>query len=178
MSRGTRLAIFLGLTVGVIAIDQWVKAWTRGNLVIGQSWPGGPFPGIFELTLSYNTGVAFGAFKGFALFAAPVAVGIAIACGVSAWRGGGPLKLVALGMMASGALGNMFDRLFNSRGVTDMFLLRLSNLTGGRMNDFPVFNVADSAITLAVILLGIVWLREDQKGRIVAETSKPVAEEN
>ena len=163
MSRHTRLGVFLLLAAGVILIDQAVKAWTRNTLHIGESWPGGPIPGVFELTLSYNKGVAFGAFQGFALFAAPIAIAIAIACGVSTWRGGGPMKTIALGLMASGALGNLFDRLFDSRGVTDMFLVRLSNLTGGRVGDFPVFNVADSAITLAVILLAIVWIKEDAK---------------
>ena len=65
VTRFSRLGLFLGLALGVIALDQWMKDWTRDNLHIGQSWPGGPLPGIFEFTLSYNKGVAFGAFQGF-----------------------------------------------------------------------------------------------------------------
>ena len=169
--KAGRLGIFLLLALGVIALDQGVKLWTRNTLAIGESWRGGPLPGIFEITLTYNKGVAFGAMEGYSLFAAPVALAIAAACGVSAWRGGGPLKIVALALMASGALGNMFDRIFDRRGVTDMFLVRLANLSGGRVGDFPVFNVADAAITVAVILLAWTWLREgERKPALIAAT--------
>ncbi len=174
--KARRLALFLLLAVGVVALDQGVKLWTREHLAIGQSWPGGPLPGVFELTLTYNKGVAFGAMQGYSLLATPVALAIAGACGVSAWRGGRPLKLVALALMASGALGNMLDRLFDGRGVTDMFLLRLANLTNGRLSDFPVFNVADAAITVAVVLLAFVWLREgERKPAALAPGDRPSA---
>ena len=53
------------------------------------------------------------------------------------------LPTVAMGLLASGALGNLYDRLFDRRGVTDMFWFRAIN--------FPVFNVADACITVATI---------------------------
>jgi hypothetical protein len=57
----------------MLVIDQAIKAWTRNNLMVGQYWDGGPWKGVFELTLSYNKGIAFGMFQGSALLMAPVA---------------------------------------------------------------------------------------------------------
>ena len=172
MSKAGRIGLFSAIVVAVLVVDQAVKAWTRSNLRIGQSWPGGPIPGFFELTLTYNKGVAFGALEGFALLAVPIALAITVACAMSAIKPNtGALKVWALALLASGAAGNLIDRVFDRRGVTDMFLVRLSNITGGRIGDFPVFNVADVAITFAVVLLGIVWLRE---GKAAEATESPI----
>ena len=160
MKRSSRIVFFLLLAFSVIALDQIVKAWARGELRPGESWSGGPIPGIFELTLTYNQGVAFGALEGKAFLAIPIALAISIGCALSATRSRSRLKIIGLALLASGAIGNVIDRLLDSRGVTDMFLLRLANLTGGRLSDFPVFNVADAAITAAVGILAYVWLRE------------------
>ena len=56
-----------------------------------------------------------------------------------------------MGLLASGAIGNLYDRIVNGR-VTDMFYFRSIN--------FPVFNVADSCITVATILLILMWFSE------------------
>jgi signal peptidase II len=149
--------------ISVLVFDQWLKYWVRTNLRQGQSISWGPLQGYADLTLSYNQGIAFGAFQGFALFMAPIAVAIAFFAfrsfqkhhSISRWN------TVAMSLLAAGAIGNLVDRVGNpSRGVTDMFLLRLSNMTGGKLSDFPVFNVADVAICTAMVMLGIVWFRE------------------
>ena len=88
MTKAVRLGLFAGVLVGVLVVDQAVKAWTRANLHIGQSWPGGPIPGVFELTLTYNKGVAFGALEGYSLLAVPIALTIAVGCGLSAAKEG------------------------------------------------------------------------------------------
>ncbi|MEI7985696.1 MAG: signal peptidase II [Armatimonadota bacterium] len=161
--KSKRLILFWMVMIGTIAFDQWIKAWVRGNLNQGQSWRGGPWHGVFEITLTYNKGIAFGMMQGAGLIMTPIAIiiaGVAIRtiyknANETAWGS------VALALLASGALGNLYDRVFMKHlGVTDMFLLRLSNITGGRLNDFPVFNVADSCISVAMVMLLISWSKQ------------------
>ena len=132
---------------------------------VGESWKGGPWHGVFEITLTYNKGIAFGMLQGGGLIMTPIAIVIA---GFAIWtiyKNANETRwgTVALGLLASGALGNLIDRLFNSKsGVTDMFLLRLANITHGRFSDFPVFNVADSALTVGVVLMAINVFRQSR----------------
>lgn len=157
-----RLVIFWSVFILTVILDQAVKAWVRGALRPGESWPGGPWPGVFEITLTYNKGIAFGLLQGTALLMTPIAIAIAIVAIRSIYKNPNESRWgsVALGLLASGAIGNLYDRLFHSdMGVTDMFLVRLANITHGRMNDFPVFNVADSCITVAMVMLLISWTR-------------------
>jgi signal peptidase II len=113
------------------------------------------------LTLAYNTGVAFGlplpglgrwlviAATVFVLF---VLVGIFRRTPLSDW-----VRLLAVQLVAAGALGNLIDRLRWSRGVVDF----IGPIDLGFM-DFPIFNVADMAITCGAVLLAISMLREDK----------------
>jgi len=140
-----------------LAVDQIVKLWVRSALVEHQSL-NGPWPGVFEITLSYNKGVAFGMLQGFGVYMAPIAIVIAIVTGVYSYRN--PKESmwvhVAVSLIASGAIGNLYDRLVLGR-VTDMFYFRLI--------DFPVFNVADSCITVGTAILLIRSLRDAWGGR-------------
>ena len=159
-----RSILFWIVLLVMLAVDQAVKIWVRGAIPPHGSLHGLPFPGIFEITLQYNEGVAFGLLQGMGRFLAPIA--IAIACG-SAWYSirhpKDPLVThFAMGLLASGALGNLYDRLFNGR-VTDMFWFKAIQ--------FPVFNVADSCITVATIMLVLIWFTEAAK----KETPAPAA---
>ncbi len=148
-----RLA-FWGTLVLMVAVDQVVKAWARGSMAEGGGLPGSPpFPGIFEFTLTYNEGIAFGLLQGQGVLLAPVAVAIALGAAwyslrhprESSW------SHFAMGLLASGAIGNLIDRIAHGR-VTDMLWFRPIN--------FPVFNIADSCITVATVMLMFAWLRE------------------
>lgn len=140
--------------VVIIAIDQAVKFWARnaaGGLegrVIAEV-----IPKVFELKLVYNRGVAFGMFQGAGVLLTPIAILIA---GFSTWSSiskpeGGRLLHATMVLLASGAIGNLIDRLAFGK-VTDMFYARII--------DFPVFNVADAAISIAGALLVWTALRE------------------
>ena len=137
----------------LVLIDQLVKLWVRQNVVLGQSL-GVPFPGIFEIKLAYNYGIAFGLLEGRGVLFAPVAV--AIAGYAIYWCIKNPeesaLTFVTVGMLVAGAIGNLIDRVVDGR-VTDMFWFRLIN--------FPVFNVADACITISAILLFIRSLKSN-----------------
>lgn len=177
--KSKRLVLFWSVMILTIILDQAIKLWVRNNLNIGESWKGGPFPGIFEITLTYNKGIAFGMFQGGALLMTPIAVVIAFYAVRAIYRNPNETRWgsVALGLLASGALGNLYDRLFHwDKGVTDMFLLRLANITHGRLNDFPVFNVADSCITVAMIMLLISWSRNPHDEKKTDESPVPSPE--
>jgi signal peptidase II len=159
-----RQAIFWVVFIGMLALDQWVKAWVRGAIPEHGSFGGKPFPGIFEITLTYNQGIAFGMFQGAGILLAPIAV--VIACGAIWYSMKHPEETgwshLAMGLLAAGALGNLYDRLFRKQ-VTDMFYLTIIK--------FPVFNVADSCITIATILLIITWWKEAARQKSL--TSSP-----
>ena len=154
-----------------ILLDQALKAWARhvfdANLAALHS---GPFPGFFEFTLTYNEGIAFGMFQGHGKFLAPVAI---LMSGGAVWYSlrhprDPALAHVAMGLLAAGALGNLYDRMFLGK-VTDMFYFRAIN--------FPVFNVADSCITIAAVLLIYLWSVEAMVKPKPAPPAPPHAEQ-
>lgn len=145
MKRG--FSLFAILAIALFASDQAIKFWARGMAdgVEGRTISA-LFPGIFELKLVFNKGVAFGMFQGFGILLAPVAVGIAIAATWYSWknRNEKPINHITAALLASGSVGNLFDRVVFGK-VTDMFWVRAIN--------FPVFNFADACITCAGALL-------------------------
>jgi len=136
----------------MLLADQAIKWLIRERLEIGQDIPF-PWPGVFELTLTYNKGIAFGMFQGRGFLFAPMAILISAWAAVYCFRSPREPKIVhiACGLLSAGALGNLIDRLWLGH-VTDMFWLRIIN--------FPVFNVADVCITFGAILMGIRLLFE------------------
>lgn len=156
LNRGFRLFVLI-VVVGLI-IDQAVKIWIRQNLPIGGSWEGKPWPGVFEITHTENLGIAFGMMQGLGAYLTPIAILIAVAATAYSYRSpqDGAYSHTAMALLASGALGNMIDRLMLGK-VTDMFRARFI--------DFPVFNVADTWITIAAVMLILKWGAESLSGR-------------
>lgn len=161
--------VFWVLFLGLLVIDQLVKLWARhaaGDI------PGHTFlplwPNVFELTLTFNEGVAFGMFQGKAIFLTPIAILIAAGAAIYSWKHPKETLWVHAGMalVASGALGNLYDRLIHGR-VTDMFHLRAIN--------FPVFNVADICITVGAATLILAWSVESMT-RDKSKLADPVSQ--
>ena len=136
-----------GLALAVIVVDQFVKAWVLNGLQLGDGRVV-PVFGPLQFALVRNQGVSFGLFQGsdvgrWLLSAFSLAVSIGLA--VWALRLDKRLTGVAVGLVMGGALGNMIDRVRLGSVVDFVDVHRLY---------FPwVFNVADSAITVGVILL-------------------------
>lgn len=102
------------------------------------------------LTHVRNTGAAFGLFPGYRPFFIATSVAVLVFVAVY-WRRTRPTQwpvVIALGLVCGGAAGNLVDRALLGR-VTDFFYLAII--------DFPVFNVADSALVIGVGIL-IAWL--------------------
>ena len=138
------------LALAVFAIDQAVKAWMLGPLALREVGQIVLLP-IFNLSYVENTGVSLGLFSASsdAQRWALVALTAAIATGVAVWisRERNAWDVTALGLVLGGALGNILDR--TRFGYVVDFL----DLHFGEFRPFMVFNVADAAITIGVVLL-------------------------
>lgn len=153
--------LYLALVTGLLALDQWSKHVVRETFILGQAKPY-PWPGVFELKLAYNEGIAFGMMQGRGQLFAPVAAIIAIGATWYAWKHLQVRGLqILLGLLTAGAIGNMIDRLREGR-VTDMFWFRAIN--------FPVFNVADVCLTFAAIGLIVLGMFEKKPETADART--------
>jgi signal peptidase II len=132
----------------LVALDQVTKAFVRANLVEGQSVT--VIPGIFDLTLVYNRGVAFGLLQGLGVFLTPLAALVAILAGLGFARSASREKTFRFAMilLAAGAIGNLVDRLFLGGKVTDFIDTKIIH----------VFNVADACITIAALALVLHWI--------------------
>ena len=139
-----------GIAILTLALDQLSKFWVLDILDLPNKFTVPVLP-IFSLTMVWNPGVSFGLFKAggelgrllLALFAGAVVVVL----GWWARNVNRPLASIGIGMVMGGAVGNnLIDRLRFGKVVD---FLDVSGL-----GFFPwVFNVADSAITIGVILL-------------------------
>ena len=145
-AMSTRLGTFLACAAAVLALDQATKALASTHLLMGQ--PVRILGEFFRLTLVHNSGAAFGLFPGSRLpFILVSVLAIAVVLFLfarDAYRS--LLNRVLLGCILGGALGNLVDRIRWGR-VVDFIDVGLGALR------WPVFNVADSAVTLGVILL-------------------------
>lgn len=133
------------LTASAVFIaDRIAKFFVLRNFTEGQSLK--VFPGVFHITFVLNNGIAFGLFKGkSALFAMFSLVAILLII-IYAWKlkSVSPLVTIGLGLILGGAAGNLFDRLTTGY-IIDFFDFRI----------WPVFNIADSAITVGVMMLAV-----------------------
>ena len=157
--------IFWIVLILLTAVDQLVKHWARGALHQGEALPR-PWPGVFEIELTFNQGIAFGFLQGKGIALTPIAVIISAG---SIWYSlrhpdESTWNHVGFGLLAAGAVGNLIDRVvFNQ--VTDMFWFRKIN--------FPVFNVADSCITVATIMLILGWWVEGMRRKPSTPETQP-----
>ncbi len=132
----------------LIIIDQYSKYLIIKKLGYGQSLP--IIPNIFHLTPISNTGIAFGLFKGnnTILIFSSILVILTLAI---FWKRIVPNRLflgrMAIGLIIGGAVGNLIDRI-RFRHVVDFLDFRI----------WPVFNFADSGITIGTVLLFIVLI--------------------
>ncbi len=146
-ARAWRLA---GALCGLVVVaDQAAKAAIEAHLVPGQHVG---VLGPLRLTLTHNTGVAFGLAGGAGTGLVLVTLAALGFVGLLFWRNPArPGMWVAVGLLAGGALGNLADRV-RAGAVTDYVDLP----------HWPPFNLADTAITIGVVLLAIAFLREPE----------------
>jgi len=150
-----------------LGLDQLTKALVRSSFVPGESWPF--IPGVVHLTYVRNMGAAFGLFPG----RQPVFIGVSVVVLIviaAYWRRSRPKAwpiVVALALITGGAAGNLIDRAWLGGRVTDFLEFAFA--------DFPVFNIADSAIIIGVgILIGwLLFVPEPERTPLGLESDEP-----
>ncbi len=148
--RQTQPWLIGGITLGA---DQLTKLLTQASFTSGESLP--LWVGWLHLTYVQNTGAAFGLFKGQQLLFIGLSV-LVIAWVIRELTSPGPLTRGmrwGSSLILGGATGNLIDRL-RCGYVVDFIDVRFHGRT-----IWPVFNVADSAITIGVTLLMLQTLR-------------------
>ena len=141
----------VGIALLVLIVDQFVKYWVTGPM--GIDYPGAelnllPF---FTLRFVQNFGVSLGLLQAGSEFArwALVAMTAIIATGVAVWirRETQKPELIGLGLVLGGALGNIVDR------VRFGYVVDYADFHVFGYSPFLVFNIADAAISIGVVIL-------------------------
>jgi signal peptidase II len=143
--------LFLGLALAVVVVDQATKALVTAALRPGESRP--ILDDLVRIVFSQNSGALFGLFKDNALVFGIVS--LAVIGLIVAYHGrtaGSTYMTVTLGLLLGGAVGNMLDRLRLGYVV---------DFVDGGIGTFRwyTFNVADAAISVAILLLFLAALR-------------------
>ena len=129
-----------GVVVAVVALNQTTKTWALHHLANGPHhvvW-------TLQLDLTFNSGIAFSQLTGSTVIVTVVALlvlGVLVTVG---YRSEGTYNAVVFALIIGGAAGNLADRLVRHHGgsVIDFIDLRW----------WPVFNVADAAVSVGVVL--------------------------
>ncbi len=157
--------MLLFVTAPVVLIDQLSKIYVRAHFSLNQTLP--LIPGWLDLTYTRNPGAAFSLFAtmpqwfrhGF--FLAISVAAIVVLTALMARRTTPARIAAAFALVLGGTIGNLIDRL--SRGlVTDFIYFHHASFS------YPVFNIADSAITVGVaMILLFTWLDDRAAARAV-----------
>jgi len=146
------------MALAVLGVDQLTKRLALSGLelhspveVLGQ---------LFRLTLAWNSGAAFSLPWGGPLFLAVITGAAAVLVAVFIWRlaSRSTVYLLGLGAILGGALGNFLDRLFYG-SVVDFIDVGIG------LRRWPVFNVADIAITVGGLIVFLAhWKTSSRSG--------------
>jgi len=146
-SRFARYWLFL--SAAVILLDQWSKWLAEASLIPYEPVPVIP---LFNLTLAYNTGAAFsflsdaGGWQRWFFISLTVVVVAVLINWLWRMRAEERLYAASISLILGGAIGNLIDRIWLGHVIDFLDVYYGSH-------HWPIFNIADSAITVGVVLL-------------------------
>jgi signal peptidase II len=158
-----------GLFWPVVAVVTFIDVVTKSlavRLLSPQRMPHDVIGEVVRFTLVYNPGAAFGIHVGpYSRWVFMTLTLVALA--ILAWlyqstREGHTSRTLALGLVCGGAIGNLIDRLYRSRGVVDFLDVGFGD------SRWPTFNVADMAVSSGAFLLAWVLWEDDRIGHPLA----------
>jgi signal peptidase II len=151
----SRRPLFVALVTAAVVVycaDQLTKAWASANLESGQ--PRAVVGSLLQLNLTRNSGAAFSIATGSTWILTVIASAVVIFILFTARRLGSRGWAMALGLLLGGSLGNLTDRMLRypgpGRGHVVDFL---------QLPNFPIFNIGDSAIVSAAVLIALLAFR-------------------
>jgi signal peptidase II len=155
-TRAVRGSVLIAILI--VVLDQLTKAWALSALDdrdIELFW-------TLQLNLARNSGMAFSRGEGLGPVIGVVALVVVAALLVSLRRQTSPYGTIAVGLVIGGAAGNVIDRLFRSPGWLRGAVIDFIDLQW-----WPIFNVADMAITVGGLLLVFGSVVGSRQGREV-----------
>jgi len=159
MSKSGKVRLLVVVLAAVVLLDVVTKLLVQSNLALDRQID--VLGSVIRLTYIHNPGAAFGLYFGpwsrqIFLALSLVALGVLVAM---YWYTPAleKARLLAIALICGGALGNLLDRVRSPNGVGDFVDVGL-----GAMR-WPVFNVADIAVTTGAIVLALSLWREDRR---------------
>lgn len=147
--RSRRLGlVVVGIAALVVTADQLAKYWAVSALTGREPMP--LVGSLLQLHLTRNSGAAFSFATGTTWVFTIIATVVSVAILRVARRLGSRWWTLALGLLLGGAVGNLSDRLFRPPGFARGHVVDFIELP-----HFPIFNVADSCITVAAVLVAV-----------------------
>jgi signal peptidase II len=150
-----RRLLYLALVIVAVPVylaDQLTKAWAIANLQPDQ--PRELVGSVLQLNLIRNSGAAFSIGTGATWVLTTIACSVVVFILVFARRLGSRGWALALGLLLAGSLGNLTDRMFRAPGPGRGHVVDFLQLP-----HYPIFNVADSAIVCAAVLIAVLAFR-------------------
>lgn len=154
---GSKTRILAGILGTVLALDIVTKLWVQRSFrpyqqveILGD---------YVRLTYIFNPGAAFGIYLGESSRLVFLTLSLVALAALLAMYWITPasnrVRLAAIALVCGGAIGNLIDRVRSARGVVDFVDIGIGDMR------WPVFNVADVAVTTGAILLALsLWLEE------------------
>ncbi|MTH52658.1 lipoprotein signal peptidase [Bacillus mangrovi] len=164
MAGGTCVrAVSYIIAIAVIILDQLTKWLVVQNLEIGEQIP--VIEGFFYITSHRNEGAAWGILQGqmWFFYIVTVIVMAALIYYIQKFVTKAGLLGTALGLMLGGAIGNFIDRVLHQKVVDFVQTIIFSY-------NFPIFNIADSALCIGVALLFIQMLLDGKNEKKEGQT--------
>jgi signal peptidase II len=153
MTKTSARAFHFSVALLVVLLDRWTKGLVAARIAMYRHIQ--VIPGFFRLTHTENTGAAFSLFADSpSHWKTALLIGFSVVAmvivSVLLWRQARALSItgLALSLILGGAVGNLWDRIASGR-VVDFLLLYF------KQYQWPVFNLADSAIVVGAGLLAI-----------------------
>jgi signal peptidase II len=155
-AKARKVGLLAAIAVSVVVLDVISKV-----VVVATVQPNVPvrlLGGLVYLSLIRNPGAAFSMATGITWLLALIAIGVVVFIIRMAPRLRSTPWAVSLGLVLGGAVGNLIDRIFRAPGFLQGHVVDFVSVFGPNAEYFPVFNVADSAITIGGISLVITAL--------------------
>ncbi|MGH7469208.1 MAG: signal peptidase II [Longimicrobiales bacterium] len=157
--NGGKVGLFAGVLMFVVALDYGTKILIERKFHLYEQM--NVIGDYVRLTYIYNPGAAFGIHLGtysryiFLVLSLVALVALAGMYWVTPARD--RVRLSAIALICAGAIGNLLDRIRSDSGVVDFLDVGFRDLR------WPVFNVADIAVTTGAILLALSLWREERR---------------
>jgi signal peptidase II len=154
-SSTPRRLLYLALVIVAVPVyvaDQLTKAWATANLQPDQ--PRELIGSLLQFNLIRNSGAAFSIGTGATWILTLIACSVVVFVLFSVRRLGSRGWALALGLLLAGSLGNLTDRMFRAPGPGRGHVVDFVQLP-----HYPIFNVADSAIVSAAVLIAVLAFR-------------------